>query len=108
MWLAVYLLILTSIIVGVFALRERLQVTLSTPQARADWEMWRKKAGEQSTDKGPVQRRIPRSAEPPALVLLRDHFAVVLSAAVLFGSLLFAMLMFAVRGVFASGRPAKN
>ncbi len=50
----------------------------------------------------PVRRKAPSSDEPPALVLMRDYFGVMLSGAVLFGSLLFAVLAIALRGVLCA------
>ena len=49
-------------------------------------------------------RRPPSTVEPPALLLMRDHFTVVMSGAVLFGSLLFATIALAARGALASSR----
>ena len=47
----------------------------------------------------PVQRRVPKSNEPPALVMMRDHFAVSLFAAVLFSTMLYWVLAWFVMGV---------
>jgi hypothetical protein len=52
-----------------------------------------------------VKRREPKSAEPPALVLMRDHFAVCLSLAVVLSSVLFGTFMFFVRGALTSPGP---
>ena len=51
----------------------------------------------------PVQRRVPKSAEPPALVLTRDHFGVILSGAVLFSSLLYWVVAWFVMGMVQGG-----
>lgn len=72
--------------------------TMSTPEARAEWEAWRESEPNQRKDL-PVSRRPPKSAEPPSLVLMRDHFTVLMSAAIVFSSLLFAALAIAARGV---------
>lgn len=77
------------------ALRE-----MDTPEAHADWQTWRDAPPNQRTD-GPVRRRPPVVGEPPALLLMRDHFPVVISGAVIFSSLLFAAGMMAVRGAFS-------
>ncbi len=69
---------------------------MDTPEAQAQWEAWREVRAEPAAD-------LPRAApaalddEPPALVLLRDHFGVMIGGAVLFSSLLFVVLMFATR-----------
>ena len=50
---------------------------------------------------GPVERKVPSSPEAPGLVLMRDHFGVMLAAAIVFGSVLFAMAMFFIRGALS-------
>jgi hypothetical protein len=53
----------------------------------------------------PVPRRIPKSAEPPALVLTRDYFAPSLFGALFFSSLLYWVIAWFVTGILSS-RPA--
>lgn len=48
--------------------------TYQGPEAKADWEDWRKDAKQQAEGAGPVFRRVPKSTEPPALVMMRDYF----------------------------------
>jgi hypothetical protein len=103
-WLALYLATITGIVLLVLAGRKTTLREFDTPEARAQWQAWREAEPNQDTG-GPVRRRPPSSVEPPALVLMRDYFAVVMSAAVLFGSLLFAALMMAARGVFSRDAP---
>ena len=67
---------------------------MGTPEARAEWNAWRESEPNQRTDLS-VSRRPPKSPEPPSLVLMRDHFAVLMSAAIVFSSLLFAALAIA-------------
>jgi len=50
-----------------------------------------------------VKRRAPKSAQPPALVLMRDYFAVCLGGALVLSTVLFATFMMLVRGAFGSG-----
>jgi hypothetical protein len=59
-------------------------------RAQEEWTKWREdvRSGKVPDD-GTVSRRTPGSTEPPWLVLMRDHFAVCLTAAVTFSSLLF-------------------
>ena len=76
---------------------------MARTQAQAEWDAWREDAKKMAEEPGPVKRRVPKSAEPPALVLMRDHFAVCLGLArcccrrVLFGT-----FMFFVRGAMAT------
>ncbi len=78
---------------------------LSTIEARADWETWQREAALQSKS-GPVRRAQSESPEPPMLVLLRDHFGVMLAAAAVFSSLLFATAMIAAARSLWSGTNA--
>lgn len=88
---------LTVIVGGMFMARQETLTAMSTPEAQAEWDAWRESEVNQREDL-PVKRRPPKSPEPPALVLMRDHFPVLLGAAVVFGSLLYAALVFAVSG----------
>jgi hypothetical protein len=103
-WLAAYLVTTGVIVWSVYALRARAMENLTTPEARAAWEEWRQAAADQTTG-GPVQRKPPESPEPPALVLLRDHFGVMLSSAIVFGSVLFGIFMVFIRGVLSPNLP---
>ena len=89
-WLAAYAITLVVVVVLMVA-----------ATAQADWQAWRQSVPNQ-TQSGGVKRRPPSSAEPPALVLLRDHFAVMIAGALLFSSLLFGAIMVAARGTFAA------
>lgn len=55
--------------------------TYGTADAQAEWDDWREEAREQAASGGPVERKVPKSVEPPALVLMRDHFLACLGAA---------------------------
>ena len=100
-WLAAYLLAVAVVVALVLLARDATFRELSTPEALAEWQAWRESAPNR-TDAGGVRRQPPKSSEPPALVLMRDHFAVVMSSAVFFSSLLFATIMIAARGAFRS------
>jgi len=96
-WLAAYLIVITGVVVVMLDLRRVTLSKMDTPEARAEWNAWRAAPPNQRTDL-PVRRRPPASDEPPALVMMRDHFSVMMSAAVVFGSLLFAVITIAARG----------
>lgn len=97
-WLAAYLIVMTGVVVSMLHQRRVTLSTMDTPEARAQWQAWRDAPPNQRADL-PVRRRPPSTDEPPALILMRDYFGVMMSAAVVFGSLLFATIMFSVRGV---------
>jgi hypothetical protein len=77
---------------------------LATPDSIREWESWREDVRQQDEARGPVRRRVPKSAEPPALVLMRDYFAVSLIGAVLFMTLLYWVIAWFVRGIMQSRR----
>lgn len=104
LWLAAYVLTLVGIVALVLQMRSTALREMDTPEAHAQWQAWRESKPNQDPA-GPVKRRPPKAGEPPALMLLRDHFAVVMTGAVLFGSLLFGAIMLAFWGAFATPPP---
>jgi hypothetical protein len=107
LWLAVYAIAMTGVVWGMLQLRRATLRTMDTPQARADWQAWRDAPPNQRDDL-PVKRRPPSSNEPPSLILMRDHFPVMMSAAVVFGSLLFAAITILTRGALSHDASGKN
>jgi hypothetical protein len=103
LWLAAYLIVATSLVLVMLQVRRVTLRSLSTPEARAEWNAWRESPPNVRTDL-PVRRRAPSSDEPPALVLMRDYFPVMMAASVVFGSLLFAAIMMAARGALSRDR----
>ncbi len=69
-----YFLVAALIVAGMFAVRQSMVPELSTPQSQADWNAWRAEAAQQDGTHGPVQHAVPKSPEPPLLVLIRDYF----------------------------------
>lgn len=65
---------------------------LDEPTAQADWDAFRDEMRRQSGREGPVQRKVPRSAEPPERVWLRDYPALAATAWVLFAGVLGGVL----------------
>jgi hypothetical protein len=100
LWLAAYAATIAGVVILVLHVRGTTLREMDTPEARAQWQEWRQSSPNQDTT-GPVRRRPPSSAEPPALVLVRDYFALVMAGSILFSSLLFAAIMLAVRGVLS-------
>ncbi|MFO0868804.1 MAG: hypothetical protein U0935_25340 [Pirellulales bacterium] len=80
--------------------------TYGTTAAQAEWDQWRQSAAEQAAAGGPVQRKVPRSAEPPALVLMRDHFGACLGAALVAALGVYGTFVLLLRGAFRSPPPA--
>lgn len=81
------------------AWREQRLAELAEPEARRGWETFRQDMRRQSGGDGPVQRKVPRSAEQPELVWLRDHATLAVVAWMTFGGLLAGILAALVLGV---------
>src|SRR5262245_29150459 len=107
-WLAAYLLVAASVIGAMFYVRQSAFATYSSPESIADWRAWKSDVEHQQTNPGPVQRRVPDSNEPPALVLMRDFFAVSLVGAVFFTSLLYWILAWLITGALTNHSPTPS
>jgi hypothetical protein len=106
-WLAAYLAAIALVIAGVSYMRIVALAVYGTPQAQTEWDTWREDVKELEKQPYPVKRRMPKSAEPPALVLMRDYFGVCLTIAIVLSSILFGTFMVLVRGAMSgnSGTP---
>lgn len=100
LWIAAYALVMIGLLTALLSVRKTILATMNTTQARADWNAWRETAEKQSSQ-GPVRRRVPKSTEPPALVLMRDYFMAVAVGGVVFGTLLFIVVGWTARGALA-------
>jgi hypothetical protein len=105
-WLVAYLALVAAVIFGTYYARSAALAVYGSPTAQGEWEDWRSEVQQMATQSGPVKRRVPKSVQPPALVLMRDHFAVCLVLAVVLSSVLFATFMVLVRG--ALGDTSRN
>jgi len=108
LWLVTYLAIVAAVAGAVFRLRENVLAVYGTPEAQVEWDTWREDATRLAEGAGPVKRRAPKSAEPPALVLMRDYFAICLGLAVVLSTVLFGTLMLFIRGALKPSIFAKN
>ena len=75
---------------------------LADPAVQANWTEFRDAMRSQTDRSGPVQRKVPKSAEPPELVWLRDYFWLAVAAWLVLGGVLGGFLALIVLGV-ASG-----
>ena len=103
-WLGVFVTLILVLTWGLLRARHNALIALGTEQAQGNWQQWRDAASQQTSTAGPVQRQVPKSEEPPALVLLRDHFATSWLILAVLTSLVFATLIWMIRGVFAGPR----
>jgi hypothetical protein len=91
-----YVAMVIAIVWSLVSARHWTFAELATPQATEEWQQWREEARRRQ------DRRVPKSEEPPALVLMRDYFAVCLIGAIFFTSLLYWILAWLVIGMFAT------
>jgi hypothetical protein len=97
-WLFAYAAVLALITAGVFYGRRQALAIYGSAGAQEEWNAWRADAQKMADQPSTVKRRAPKSAEPPALVLMRDYFAVCLGLAIVLSTVLFGTFMFFVRG----------
>ncbi|MCE9631578.1 MAG: hypothetical protein K8S94_12800 [Planctomycetia bacterium] len=94
------------------AWRQQRLVVVGSPEAQAGWDAFRADMRKQSGRDGPVQRKVPKSAEPPELVWLRDyaHLAVIAWVALVgvLGGFLAAVVIGVARGVPPLRSAAQN
>ena len=107
LWLTLLIAMLAAVAAGMFYVRDSVLQSAGA-ESQEDWEAWREAVKEGQAETGPVQRRVPKSNEPPALVLLRDHFAVCLTIALVLSSVLFGTFVLFARGVMNSPTPLVN
>jgi hypothetical protein len=98
-WIIAYLLTLTLVAGGAIYGRQRALEIYGSAAAQGEWDQWRADAKKMAEQPSAVKRRVPKSAEPPALVLMRDYFAVCLAGALILSTILFGTFMVFVRGV---------
>jgi hypothetical protein len=107
LWLLAYFAVLAAVVGGMAYGRAQARAVYGTGAAQSDWDAWRDDARRMTGAEGPVKRRAPRSAEPPALVLMRDHFGACLGLALVLTSILFGTFMVFVRGALAAPDPSR-
>ena len=62
----------------------------------------------QQTESAPVRLRVPKSPEPPAAVLLRDYFGVLITGVVVLSSFLFWVVVWLASGALATSAADKQ
>lgn len=103
-WFGLLVVVLAAISFAMFRVRDTVLQSAGA-DSQEDWEAWREAVKEGQGESRPVQRRVPKSEEPPALVLLRDHFAVCLAIALVLSAVLLGTLVLFARGVLNSPSP---
>lgn len=101
-----FLVLLAGLTYGMFQARAWAEAEYRTPEALAEWESFRDDVAEQAEQPEVVRRRVPQSVEPPALVLLRDHFATCLVISLVLSSALYGCFAFFLGGVLVKRKDA--
>lgn len=81
---------------------------LQSPEAQAKWDTFREDMKQQAGREGPVQRKVPKSAEPPLLVWLRDYLWLAIGAWALFSTVLCFFTSVLVMGVVEGATSPKS
>ncbi len=92
---------MAAILCGMIALRHKQLDDNHSASTQADWQQWRHEAERQSTGKGPVQRNIPKSLDPPLRVLFSENFSMLVVFALIFGSAFYFIFYFFVRATLS-------
>lgn len=98
-WLVGYVVIICCLLGGLLYARQVALSTYGSEAAQEEWDDWRDDAKKMASSDGPVRRRMPKSVEPPALVLMRDYFAVCVVIALVLCTVLFGTVMLFARGI---------
>jgi hypothetical protein len=99
-WLVGYVALVVTVVGTMCWLRQSAVIELSSQKSISDWQEWKEaNVHEQQSHRGPVERRVPKSDEPPELVLMRDFFGVLMLGALLFSSLLYWIMAWFVTGI---------
>jgi hypothetical protein len=96
---ACYVAFIAVLLAGLIVARNAAHQSFSDSAAQQAWDDWRKSTQSEAGESPPVQRSVPKSVEPPTLVLLRDHFAVCAAAAICISTALYWTIAVLLRGV---------
>ncbi len=77
---AVWMAVLVIPPIALWQAREPWLEQLERPEAQSAWDEFRRDMAGQTGREGPVQRKVPKSLEPPLRVWLRDYFALAVVA----------------------------
>jgi len=88
--------------------RDAWLASLEAPGAQEDWDDFRRAMRAESGAEGPVQRKVPKSAEPPIRVWLRDYLPLAIIAWFVLGGTLGGFLGMMVVGASDAPEPASR
>jgi|TARA_B100000073_G_C23598521_1_gene519394 hypothetical protein len=110
-FLLIFLLWFTGVVVPpviFMQLRPQWLVDLDQPELQEDWDDFRNdmraQSGQDFPLSGPVQRKVPKSKEPPIKVWLRDYAGLAVATWIIFGTVLFSFFTVMIVGLFSKNQ----
>lgn len=88
--------------------RDQRLAQLTGPETQRQWDAFRDDMRLQTGTSGPVQRKVPKSAEPPERVWLRDHLSLAVVAWVTLVGVLGGFLAAIVVGIAQAASAAED
>lgn len=108
-WFAVglaYALLIAGTVWGLFAAQAWAIRTFATQTEQSNWEEWQKDTqARQDAQDVPENQRGHQAAEPPMLILLRDHFGGIMVGSLVMLTFVFAFFVFVMRGASRTPPP---
>jgi hypothetical protein len=109
LWLAGYAALIALVLWLLFSARQWALRELARPEVTDQWQAWRAAEEQRAADLDlPVKRRVPKSAEPPALAILRDSFTGVAISLIAIVTVFYGFIVVVVRGAIAGRTGAGN
>jgi hypothetical protein len=103
-----YLALLALLLLLLAEARRQTIAALDSALARRQWQAWKAEV-QREAQRGPaVRRRVPTSEEPPALILLRDHFGAVAFSSAVICTCLYLFLAIVIRGAWFGGSAPRD
>lgn len=119
----IFVLALAGVATGMFYLRGAALTAYGNEKGQEEWDRWRQEVAQDAkafaeAENGeksqrtvplpPVKRRVSKSPEPPALLLMRDRFVVCLIASLLMSGAMIGSVLLLVRGAILSQPTPEN
>jgi hypothetical protein len=101
---ALFVALQIGIIASLLVARQWAISSFGSEEARGQWQQWRTDVANQP--QGSVARQVPKSEEPPALVLLTDYFLTCTAISVVLSTALYFTFVFILRGMSRHQPPA--
>ena len=99
LWLLGFVILLSSVALGFHVTRDRVLRKSSPELTTQRWLEWQEATQAMASEPGPTTRTPLQTTEPPALTLLRDHYAACMFAVVTTCGVFFGVILWMLRGV---------